>query len=139
MCSFARAAWSGSKLPVWTCGHPPIDPRLHAGTFPPETFPNLLLLYASPRHTFLDLAADVMADNPGYYQTLLTKVGGLHAVLMPSAAALQLGCAASKRAATLCGELKRCGWMCGAYHFAPLTPPPPTPCARTCRNSCRRW
>ncbi|KAI8470715.1 MAG: flagellar associated protein [Monoraphidium minutum] len=46
---------------------------LSSGSFPPEAFPNLLLLYASPRHPFLDLAADVMADNPGYCATLLSK------------------------------------------------------------------
>jgi tetratricopeptide repeat protein 30 len=47
---------------------------LSSGTFPPETFANLLLLYCAPQHGFLDLAADVMAENPDYCATLLTKV-----------------------------------------------------------------
>lgn len=47
---------------------------LSSGNFPPETFANLLLLYCAPQHGFLDLAADVMAENPGYCSTLLTKV-----------------------------------------------------------------
>lgn len=47
---------------------------LSSGTFPPETFANLLLLYCAPQHGFLDLAADVMAENPDYCSTLLSKV-----------------------------------------------------------------
>lgn len=47
---------------------------LSSGDFPPETFANLLLLYCAPQHGFLDLAADVMAENPEYCATLLTKV-----------------------------------------------------------------
>lgn len=45
--------------------------------FPPETFANLLLLYCAPQHGFLDLAADVMAENPDYCATLLSKVGAV--------------------------------------------------------------
>lgn len=50
---------------------------LSSGSFPRETFANLLLLYCAPQHGFLDLAADVMAENPEYCATLLTKVGWL--------------------------------------------------------------
>ncbi|GBF97318.1 flagellar associated protein [Raphidocelis subcapitata] len=46
---------------------------LGLASFPPEAFPNLLLLYASPAHRFLDLAADVMADNPALVHSLLTR------------------------------------------------------------------
>eukprot|EP00879_Flechtneria_rotunda_P021336 GHRR01022486.1.p1 GENE.GHRR01022486.1~~GHRR01022486.1.p1 ORF type:complete len:564 (+),score=204.45 GHRR01022486.1:745-2436(+) len=46
---------------------------LSSANFPPETFANLLLLYCAPQHGFLDLAADVMAENPGYCSSLLDK------------------------------------------------------------------
>eukprot|EP00878_Enallax_costatus_P023017 GHUV01024462.1.p1 GENE.GHUV01024462.1~~GHUV01024462.1.p1 ORF type:complete len:609 (+),score=194.63 GHUV01024462.1:460-2286(+) len=46
---------------------------LSSGNFPPETFANLLLLYCAPQHGFLDLAADVMAENPEYCSTLLDR------------------------------------------------------------------
>jgi tetratricopeptide repeat protein 30 len=48
---------------------------LGSGHFPPETFANLLILYCAPQHSFLDLAADVMAENPGYTDSLLSRVG----------------------------------------------------------------
>jgi hypothetical protein len=48
---------------------------LGSGAFPRETFANLLLLYCAPQHGFFDLAADVMAENPGYCSSLLDKVG----------------------------------------------------------------
>jgi hypothetical protein len=54
----------------------PPGPPPPIGSFPPETFPNLLLLYASPAHGFLDLAADVMADNPQLVATTLSRVLG---------------------------------------------------------------
>lgn len=47
---------------------------ISSGNFPPETFANLLLLYCAPQHGFLDLAADVMAENPDLCATLLSKV-----------------------------------------------------------------
>jgi hypothetical protein len=47
---------------------------LGSGAFPRETFANLLLLYCAPQHGFFDLAADVMAENPGYCSSLLDKV-----------------------------------------------------------------
>eukprot|EP00775_Hariotina_reticulata_P014290 gene14290-17_t len=46
---------------------------LGSGHFPPETFANLLILYCAPQHSFLDLAADVMAENPAYTNSLLSK------------------------------------------------------------------
>lgn len=48
---------------------------ISSGTFPAETFANLLLLYCAPQHGFFDLAADVMAENPDLCATLLPKVG----------------------------------------------------------------
>lgn len=62
---------------------------LSSGTFPPETFANLLLLYCAPQHGFLDLAADVMAENPDYCATLLSKVS------LPRALADTLRCSCS--------------------------------------------
>lgn len=50
---------------------------LSSGNFPPETFANLLLLYCAPQHGFLDLAADVMAENPENCSTLLSRVSML--------------------------------------------------------------
>lgn len=61
------------KLPG--AGFKKLNFLLSSGTFPPETFANLLLLYCAPQHGFLDLAADVMAENPDYCATLLSKVG----------------------------------------------------------------
>lgn len=47
---------------------------LGSGAMPRETFANLLLLYCAPQHGFFDLAADVMAENPGYCSSLMDKV-----------------------------------------------------------------
>jgi tetratricopeptide repeat protein 30 len=47
---------------------------ISSGSFPPEAFANLLLLYCAPQHGFLDLAADVMAENPDLCVSLLSKV-----------------------------------------------------------------
>lgn len=41
---------------------------------PPEAFANLLLLYCAPQQGFLDLAADVMAENPDLCASLLSRV-----------------------------------------------------------------
>lgn len=46
---------------------------LSSPPFPPETFPNLLLLYCKPQHGFYDLAADVIAENPGYVTQLVKQ------------------------------------------------------------------
>ncbi|WIA22247.1 hypothetical protein OEZ85_004572 [Tetradesmus obliquus] len=46
---------------------------LGSGAMPRETFANLLLLYCAPQHGFFDLAADVMAENPGYCSSLMDK------------------------------------------------------------------
>jgi len=60
---------------------------LSSGTFPPETFANLLLLYCAPQHGFLDLAADVMAENPEYCSTLLSRVSCVQWLLLVLSAA----------------------------------------------------
>lgn len=54
-----------------TGGFKKLNFLLQSSTFPPETFPNLLLLYC--KHGFLDLAADVLAENPQYVASLLSK------------------------------------------------------------------
>lgn len=56
---------------------------ISSGNFPPETFANLLLLYCAPQHGFLDLAADVMAENPDLCATLLSKVKEGHSAAQP--------------------------------------------------------
>jgi tetratricopeptide repeat protein 30 len=53
---------SGFKKLNWLLSNPP---------FPPETFGNLLLLYV--RHGYLDLAADVLAENVALHQTCLSQ------------------------------------------------------------------
>jgi hypothetical protein len=57
-----------------TGGFKKLNFLLQSPPFPPETFANLLLLYAKPAHAFYDLAADVLAENPGYAGKFLTPV-----------------------------------------------------------------
>ena len=62
-----------------TGGFKKLNFLLQSPPFPPEAFPNLLLLYCKPCHAFYDLAADVIAENPQHVAKLLSKarwVGG---------------------------------------------------------------
>ncbi len=58
-----------------TGGFKKLNFLLQSPPFPPETFPNLLLLYCKPTHGFYDLAADVLAENLQYASKLLSPVG----------------------------------------------------------------
>lgn len=60
-----------------TGGFKKLNFLLQSPPFPPETFPNLLLLYCKPQHAFYDLAADVIAESPHYVNRLLSKVPAL--------------------------------------------------------------
>ena len=44
---------------------------LHNSLFPPESFQNLLFLYC--KHSFFDLANELMIENPKLCETLLDK------------------------------------------------------------------
>lgn len=55
-----------------TGGFKKLNFLLQSPPFPPETFPNLLLLYCKPTHGFYDLAADVLAENLQYASKLLS-------------------------------------------------------------------